>query len=441
MKTTKKPLGFSIIGGIIITSVILYLYTSYINCNQQFQKLPLHKIELKKLPLDKIEFQKLPLSKFEFQILNDKKIELDNRYQNNIELNTLPVIKYEYEILAEATNMQKAKTKYAIMRVFFATDRNRTHNDDPTNMFGNHEDQMTKISYGYCDISIPHNHRIGEIETPNIWRFEFSEDPEKHILLKKVIISPKHDFFNNLSSRVKASKGTNAFVFVHGFSVSFEDAAKRTAQISYDLAFDGAPVFYSWPSCGTKSGYTVDEQSIELTQLNLKNFLKDFFTYSEASNVYLIAHSMGNRALTRAVTALLTEEPTYRTRLREVILAAPDIDARVFKQDIAPSLAAAGRPVTLYASSKDKALVLSNQIHGYPRAGDSKNGVVVVPGVETIDASAVDTDDFWGHGYFADDRSVLGDIFNLIHNNLRADQRFGLHRVNSPTGIYWEFKH
>ena len=337
--------------------------------------------------------------------------------------------------------LASGKRQYAIMRVFFATDRNRTLNTGPTNMFGDHEDQITKISYGYCDISIPHNHRMGEIETPSIWRFEFSEDPEKHVMLQKTIISPKQEFFHNLSSRVKASKGTNAFVFVHGYNVSFEEAAKRTAQISYDLDFDGAPVFYSWPSCGTLVKYTVDEQNIELTQTNLKNFLKDFFTYSEANNVYLIAHSMGNRALTRAVTALLTEVPANRARLKEVILAAPDIDARVFKQDIAPALASAGRPVTLYASSKDKALVLSNKIHGFPRAGDSKNGVVVVPGIETIDATAVDTDDLIGHGYFADDRSVLGDIFTLIHNNLRADKRFGLQRVDSQIGTYWEFKH
>ena len=342
-------------------------------------------------------------------------------------------------ILSEKTS--PINNNFEWIRVFFATDRNRTLNNGPENVFGDHEDPNMKISYGYCDISIPHNHRIGEIEKPSNWRFEFSENPKKHVMLQKTIISSKEDFFHNLSSRVKDSKGTNAFVFVHGYNVTFEEAAKRTAQISYDLAFDGAPVFYSWPSSGKFAKYTVDEQNIELTQTNLKNFLKEFFTYSQANNVYLIAHSMGNRALTRAVTTLLTEEPKIRTRLKEVILAAPDIDARVFKQDIAPALAAAGRPVTLYASSKDKALVLSNTIHGYQRVGDSKNGVVVVPGVETIDASAEDADDFWGHGYFANDRSVIGDIFSLIHNHLRADQRFGLHRIDSQVGRYWEFKH
>ena len=31
-----------------------------------------------------------------------------------------------------------------------------------------------------------------------------------------------------------------AFVFLHGYNVTFEAAAYRTAQIAYDLRFDGA---------------------------------------------------------------------------------------------------------------------------------------------------------------------------------------------------------
>jgi len=68
--------------------------------------------------------------------------------------------------------------------------------------------------------------------------------------------------------------------------------------------------------------YTADEQSVEWGQANLKTFLEEFFMRSEAQNIYLIAHSMGNRALTRAVGMLLAEKPNLRERLKEVILAA-----------------------------------------------------------------------------------------------------------------------
>lgn len=123
-------------------------------------------------------------------------------------------------------------------------------------------------------------------------------------------------------SRVRKSARRSALLFVHGFNVTFEDAARRTAQMAYDLAFEGAPVFYRWPSQRTSPAYMFDEQNIEWAQADLKGFLEDFFTHSDAESIYLIAHSMGNRALTRAVASLLTERPALRNRLKEVILAA-----------------------------------------------------------------------------------------------------------------------
>jgi esterase/lipase superfamily enzyme len=325
---------------------------------------------------------------------------------------------------------------FAVVRVLYATDRNRTSEVKPAEMFGN--DRGT-LRFGYCEVSIPRGHRIGELESPSIWRLEFREDPDKHVVLLNTVIRSKDDFFEDLRARVHDSVKSSAFLFVHGYNVTFEDAAKRTAQISQDLSFDGAPVFYSWPSQGMTPAYTIDEQNIEWAQSNLKNFLEDFFERSDAQNVYLIAHSMGNRALARAVASLLTDKPIIRGRLKEVILAAPDIDAEVFKRDIVPALTKTDSPVTLYASSEDLALALSKQFHGYPRAGDSGQGLVVVPGIETIDATHVDTG-LLGHSYFAETRSIIDDMYYLIGYSHRADQRFGLRRVDAQVGRYWEFK-
>lgn len=325
---------------------------------------------------------------------------------------------------------------FAVVRVLYATDRNRTMSPKPAKAFGN---SRAAVSFGYCDVSIPRDHRMGEVESPSIWRLEFRDDPAKHVVILSTIVRSKDEFFEDLKDRIRASGKSSAFVFIHGYNVTFPDAARRTAQISYDLAFDGVPVFYSWPSQGTVKAYTVDEQNIEWAQADLRSFLEDFFLRSDAQNVYLIAHSMGNRALTRAATSLLADKPALRSRIREVILTAPDIDAEVFKRDIAPALTAIVSPVTLYASSNDLALVASKKVHGYPRAGDSGRGLVVVPGIETIDATFVDTS-FLGHSYFAESRSVLSDIFNLVHNGERPDRRFGLRGVDDQAGRHWEFK-
>lgn len=327
-------------------------------------------------------------------------------------------------------------SNYAIVRVFFATDRNKTKSTKPSEMFGSNR---SSLAYGMCDVSIPRDHRMGELEYPAIWKFEFRENPERHVVLLNTVVESKEKFFSDVAHRVRQSKASSALLFIHGYNVTFEDAARRTAQITYDLGFEGAATFYSWPSRGTVSAYTIDEQNVEWTQSNLKNFLEDFLVQSSAENVYLIAHSMGNRALVRAVTSLLAEKPTLQNRLKEVILTAPDIDADVFKRDIVPALTSSARSVTLYASSEDRALAASKKIHGYLRAGDSGQGLVVVPGVETIDASNVDTS-FLGHSYFAEERSVLSDIFYLVRNEQKADQRFGLRFVDTQAGRYWEFK-
>ncbi len=328
---------------------------------------------------------------------------------------------------------------YAVVRTFFATDRQSTGKSNENETFEGVRSPSPSITYGMCDVSIPHDHRIGELEAPSIFRLEFREDPAKHVVVLKTVTAERDDFFTELSGRIKQSTEGSAFLFVHGYNVTFVDAARRTAQMAHDLNFDGAPVFYSWPSQGKTAAYTVDEQNVEWAQTNLQTFLEDFFKQSDAKNIYLIAHSMGNRALTRAAIAFLTKNPDARMRLKEIILAAPDIDAEVFKRDIAPALASSGSPVTLYASSTDVALIASKKFHGYARAGDSGKALLFASGIETVDATGMDTG-FLGHSYFADTRSVLGDIFELIKNGKKANDRFGLEAIDAPNGRYWKFK-
>ncbi|MEL7478918.1 MAG: alpha/beta hydrolase [Pseudomonadota bacterium] len=294
--------------------------------------------------------------------------------------------------------------------------------------------------YGSTEVSIPRDHRMGELESPSIWRLEINEDPEKHIVLLDIKEMEKNTYFEKISERLKNSKKKNAFIYIHGYNVTFKDAARRSAQMAYDLGFDGIPVFYSWSSHGSKAKYTFDEVNIKWSEYNIKSFLTDFLQRSDVENVYLIAHSMGNRALTRAYIEVANSSPHLGAKIKEVILAAPDLDAEIFKRDIAPALAKAGSPVTLYASSEDIPLKASKAIHGgHPRAGDSGDNLVIAAGIETIDASAVKTS-FLGHSYFADEKSVISDMFYIINGSLRANERAMLKAVDDNLGRYWIFK-
>lgn len=324
---------------------------------------------------------------------------------------------------------------FAVVKVYYATDRQPTGGGDPAERYGV---DRGPVSYGICTVSIPRDHRLGELEAPSIWRLEFSEDPEKHVVLLSISEQRKSVFFDDVRNAVKNSADKAAFVFVHGYNVSFEDAARRTAQMSYDLGFDGAPVFYSWPSQAQVAAYTVDETNVAWSQTNLKEFLRDFAEQSDAENIFLIGHSMGTRALTGALKDLFVEYPEIRPRLKEIILAAPDIDADIFRRDIAPRITTANRSITLYASSNDTALIASKRFHGYRRAGDTSGGVMIVDGVDTIDSTDVDTG-FLGHAYYAEAKSIVTDIFNLMRYGKPPRERQGLAPVPSAAGQYWRF--
>jgi esterase/lipase superfamily enzyme len=329
----------------------------------------------------------------------------------------------------------REETSYAVVKVFYATDRKNTGKTDPAAVYGGDRGPLT---FGVAAVSIPPGHQVGVVETPSIWRLEWCNDPDQFVVLLSVDEVDKNTFFEDVAARVKRSDRKSAFVFVHGYNVSFVDAARRTAQMTYDLGFGGAPVLYSWPSQASYASYKVDETNAEWARLDFKNFLKDFVAQSGAEHIYLIAHSMGTRVLTGALKELVLEDPGIRDKFDEIILAAPDIDADTFKRDIAPKILAGEGRTTLYASSGDYALMASKTFAGYPRAGDTADGVIIVPGVDTIDASAIRTD-FVGHGYYGDSDTVLGDLRDLILEGKRPDKRSRLAPVTTDGGRYWTF--
>ncbi|MGD0653836.1 MAG: alpha/beta hydrolase [Thermoguttaceae bacterium] len=296
-----------------------------------------------------------------------------------------------------------------------------------------------KLELGDCEVSIPKSHEVGELESPSVLRLEFREDPSRHVVLLGVQPEPAERFFTDLRECVGRSSRKSAFVFVHGYNVGFEDAARRTAQIAYDLKFDGAPIFFSWPSQAELLQYAVDETNVTWTVPHLLRFLTDVAEQSGAERIHLIAHSMGNRALTSALRDLSLMHKSSKPMFNEVVLTAPDIDAETFINDIAPAVVKTAQRVTLYASSNDEALIVSKKVHGYPRAGDSGSQLVVVPGIDTVDVSAVDTS-LLGHTYYGDNSSVLTDIFELLNDSKPADQRQWLRAERLGLLKYWVFQ-
>ena len=315
--------------------------------------------------------------------------------------------------LAGGGREQPKQNNYVEIKIFYATDRRKSGEMAPASFYSMERSPDEAMNFGTCKVSIPRDHRKGELDSPKWWKLRFRQDPNRDVVLLSVLASSERKFFSELASDVNSTTEKKAFVFIHGYNVTFEDAARRTAQLAYDLTFQGVPIFYSWPSKGSVSGYIADEATIDWVRPHLEKFLEQVAARSNATSIYLIAHSMGNRALAGALKDIVTRgERQQASHFREVVLAAPDIDAGVFRQ-LATALAGSADRVTLYASSKDRALAASKTVHEYARAGESGPNLVVVNGIDTVDVSAIDTG-FLGHSYVADNTSVITDMIGLI---------------------------
>ena len=295
------------------------------------------------------------------------------------------------------------------------------------------------VQLGVCDVSIPKTHQSGELESPSILRLEIREDAARHIVLTSTQRLADDEFYALLKERVAASPRQELFIFVHGFNVSFADAARRTAQIHKDLKFAGAPIFFSWPAHDKfLLTYNADASNVSWSTAHLKQFLLDVTRHSGAKSVNLIAHSMGNRALTTALKELQLELRGESRLFNQVILAAPDIDAAEFRNSIAPAMAATAKRVTLYASSRDEALAASQLVHRAPRAGDAGRGLVVIKDIDTVDVTAIDSSP-WGHSYYGSTDPVLQDLAKLLTQAAPPAERTWLTPAEHEGLPYWVF--
>jgi esterase/lipase superfamily enzyme len=326
-----------------------------------------------------------------------------------------------------------ASKEYHTVGVFYGTNRKPTGFREPNAFYGTERHREGPMSYGRIDVSIPLHHTIGVVERPKWYKLEFSEDPKKHVMLLNLETVDKDDFFSEIKSRAAAEAGSEALIFIHGYNVAFPDAIQRTAQIAFDLDFHGVPIAFSWPSQAALEGYTIDQENAVWSVPHLSQFLVDLQETTDLESIHIIAHSMGTRVLTQALAK--AHDDGFRLKLNNIILAAPDIDADVFKEQILPKMQGIAKKTTMYSSSSDTALKVSQKIHGNDRLGLGGENLRLLDGMDTINATNIDTS-LLGHGYYGSHKVVVRDILNLVIRHLDPPQR---DLVKGPLGA-WEFE-
>ncbi|CAN5145700.1 hypothetical protein BH10PSE2_BH10PSE2_06060 [soil metagenome] len=335
-------------------------------------------------------------------------------------------------------------SNFDLVNVSYATHRALTGDATPAGMFGG---DRAAMSFGVAQVSVPRDRAPGSIPRPSVWTFEFRPDPNKHMILNSVTpVTDRDAFFDRVSHVVAASERKEVFVFIHGYNTTFEGAAIRTAQLAVDMNLDGAPILYSWPSRASLLGYQADTRTVADPALldDVAAFLTEVATRTGATRVHLVAHSMGNRVLERALDRIAAQRPSTTEGpqpplFNEVVFAAADVGVDEFAATW-PRIQHTGQRFTLYASQRDRALQISQQVNQMERVGDARH-IVVRDGLQTVDTTSA-SGGLLGHDDFAG--SALADFRAVMWLSLAPDKRCVLETAQVATGLeagqrYWSF--
>ncbi len=319
------------------------------------------------------------------------------------------------------------------VKLFFGTNRNRTGSENPNDYFGNKPDGL---SFGTCMVNIPKGHMQGEVERPfSFWVFKLHENEEDHVVLKSITEVESKSFFDELNEEIALKSEKAALIFLHGYNTSFAEASRRAAQITWDVPFNGISGFYSWPSQGNPLLYRKDIKLANASVPCFEEFITRMMDKSNVEKLHIIAHSMGSRLLLFTIKNIFRKTPIFSklSTINQLVLAAPDFDQIDFQNNILPYFSRLGSRRTLYASDKDLALKVSEYLRGgLPRLGEAGDSIFVAEGLDTIDASNVESN--WkNHSYIFDEKELLTDLFLLLKNGdgpldrrLRPRKKFDL---------------
>lgn len=325
------------------------------------------------------------------------------------------------------------------LQVWYATNR-KVNGGLPTQAAFTNQ-VSTSIAYGSVEVGVKKQPRMKKLETAAAVRFEQVTALGDFSVAGQWKPLSHQQWLAEITQRASSHERPGVLLYIHGFNNSFVEAANRAGQLTYDLAFPGQTVFFSWPSQASLLAYEEDGKHAERSAAALATLLDELTRLQQSGPVYVVAHSMGNRVLLEGLAQMLTRARSEQRRnIASVVMAAPDVPQTTFQTRYADMLVAKGLQLTLYASSHDHALDASYVKNRTRPLGLGGRDMLTLPlQFEAIDASNVSNDIGLNHAYYGDNNSVVSDLFYLIRKRLPAEQRPNL-QPNPALEKSWVFR-
>ncbi|HMS17087.1 MAG TPA: alpha/beta hydrolase [Planctomycetota bacterium] len=241
-------------------------------------------------------------------------------------------------------------------------------------------------------------------------------------------VSERNESTGELVTRSMNLHGSEALIYVHGFSTTFQEGIATAALLGRLLDASIIPIAFSWPAgvptIWIGSAYLAERESADLSVPAFKDMLRELCSTEGLSRVHLVGHSTGCWLICRALEELAMEGNPLGMgpgRIGEVILAAADIDLDVFKTRFLPHVhkPLADR-ISIYINLDDHVLGISSILRASvaPRIGqidlsDSSHGIAT-SGIELIDVTRVRNKPNMGHSYLISSQPVCRDVIAIL---------------------------
>ncbi len=264
------------------------------------------------------------------------------------------------------------------------------------------------VTYGRFVVSVPPERAPGTVSFPRALPPNPGTD---FFTLQALGLRDEQAFVAGVRSRLAAKprEERTVSVFTHGFNTNFAEGLFRQAQMMHDFRMPGVFAHYAWPSAAGMRSYAYDRESAIFARDGLQQML-EALARTEAHELVVAAHSMGAMVLMETLRSMaLAGSPQFFSKLRSVVLIAPDIDIDVFRAQAAP-VAARGVEFVIFFSSRDRALLASAILRG---GGSNRlgriNDTAALAGlpVSLIDTSSAEGSDGLGHFALATSPSMI----------------------------------
>jgi esterase/lipase superfamily enzyme len=252
----------------------------------------------------------------------------------------------------------------SLVEMIVATTR-APNDSEPGEMFSG--ERGVGLAFADITISIPPdaNRKVGEVQ----WPQSATPDPAREFTTYDAKILTRDQAIAELDRHISEKPKRQVLVFVHGFNTLFSEAVYRFAQISHDSDATVVPVLFTWPSRGKLLAYGYDHESASYSRDALESLLQYLTRDPKVGEVSILAHSMGNWVTLEALRQMSIRERGLPSKIKNVMLAAPDVDFDVFRRQI-KSMGVRPSLFTLFVSRDDEALAASKRVWGdKPRLG------------------------------------------------------------------------